>query len=40
MGSGRQVGWQARPLCAGVSVAMIVRSFWLIVDVAAALKTA
>jgi len=26
MGSGRQVGLKGRPLCAGVSVAMIVRS--------------
>jgi hypothetical protein len=33
MGSGRQVGLKGRPLCAGVSVAVIVRSYATEVDV-------
>jgi hypothetical protein len=32
MGSGRQVGLKGRPLCAGVSVAVIVRSYAAKVD--------
>jgi hypothetical protein len=32
MGSGRQVGLKGRPLCAGVSVAVIVRSYAAEVD--------
>jgi len=32
MGSGRQVGLKGRPLCAGVSVAAIVRSYAAEVD--------